>query len=98
MRDKAKQRQWMKENTKKIVGLRPIRRMWVYTEFGTNSTMEITPETFLYGESRLEPMSIFGPEQVRVHVPRSLCKRARIQVNIHTGQIIGKSAMHTANK
>lgn len=91
---KAYRKKWTKEHYESVKGYRPIRSFQVY-DINMKPT-EITPLDFLFGRLK-EPLEVFG-RLTKVHVPRSLLKRARITVNKVTREIKGSNAMYTANK
>lgn len=95
MRDIMKQRQWVKDNTTALTGLRVNKPVQLYNQ--NMQLVTVTPNDFLYSSSRKETYQIYGKEDVEVHVPRSLCRRARIVVN-REGTIIATSAMNSRNK
>lgn len=73
----------MKNNCKRIVGCRVKVTGRFYYDGSTNVT-EVTPNDFLVGKSRLLPFTIYGTTH-KVHVPRSLCTRASIVINVNKG-------------
>lgn len=87
---------WMAVHTETYVGLRPIQPIRVYVADKFQTMMSIGPSHFLYHTKVTDPYRIYGTDTF-VHVPRSLCKRARITVNIDNDKIIARRAMHTAN-
>lgn len=93
---KELQNKYMREHYKNIVGLRVKECVWLYTDKMTK--VLIQPDDFLFSKSRLRPMNIFGNDVLKVHVPRSLCKRARITLNKTTGKIVATSKMYSKNK
>lgn len=94
MRDKEKQKQWTRENYKRIVGFRPTKMFRVYRD-DLSSMIPIDSVDFLVGTFK-KPLTVYGTN-VKVHVPRSLCRRERLLVNINTGTIVSKGKMNYAN-
>lgn len=95
MRDIKKQRQWIKDHYDQVTGFRPICIFGAWTDKMILRTM--SPEDFLFDGSTNKPFKIYGSIN-RVHVPRSLLKRARVSVDKVTREIKGRNAMHYANK
>jgi hypothetical protein len=95
MRDKKKQQLWIKEHYDTIKGFRPICSFNVLS--ANMHDINLTVQDFVYDGSIKQPFRLWGVH-FRVHVPRSLLKRAKIQVDKVTRQIKGTSAMHSANK
>lgn len=93
----TRQSKWAKENLKYIRGLRAKRDIYVEVE-GRPIPIIITDKDFLVrqGKSQSKPFRIYGTETF-VHVPLSLCNRARISIN-KDGKIVAKSRCYTRNK
>lgn len=77
---------WDKKNLRNIVGCR-VREVGVFYNANTVGVIVVKPTDFLVSKSRLLPFTIYGTD-IKVHVPRSLCTRARIVVNINKGNKI----------
>lgn len=85
-RDKEKQKKWVKENYTLLTGCRVREEGCFYMANERERQIIVKPEHFLVSNSRLEPFRIYNT-QVFIHVPRSLCDRARIVVD-KNGKIV----------
>lgn len=82
-------RDWVKNNYKAIVGLRPNTDISVIC-VETNNQITVTPSTFFYrrkGEQVYQQLN----SPYHYHVTRSLCHRVRIIVN-EGGRIVGETS------
>lgn len=91
MRNKVDQAQWVKRHYQEVIGLRVKERVVLHKETRTGLTqIAVYPHDFLVRTGGItRPYEIYGTD-VYVHVPRSLCVRARITVDRMTGEIKSK--------
>jgi hypothetical protein len=90
-------RAWKKANCKDITGLRPRCAFLALEANWGLTTYAVTPNDFLIkGKTQELPCSLYGTN-VLLHVPRSLCHRARITIKLSDGSIVATSKMNYAN-
>ena len=93
MRDKKKQREWIKTHYKNIVGLRPLCPVSVQalTDGAGVGAIMVTARDFLFRKKGEKTYRVFSRRpDVVVHFPRSLGRRVRITVN-ELGTIVGET-------
>jgi hypothetical protein len=81
-------REWLKKNYENFVGLR-LNREGMFYDINGNQ-IHLDKDTFLVHKSTTKPVRVFRTITL-VHVPRSLCRRARITVNKNTGTIVAQT-------
>lgn len=90
MRDKKKQKEWIKKNYKTIIGVRVTRSCHVLNDVG--EMVVVVPENFFFHKHIREPFTEFSTGQ-KFHIPLSLTKRAKITVNKKHGGIVAKQSV-----
>lgn len=90
---RARNKQWLKDNTHMVTGLRPLRDFECYT---TDMILSVVNPDCLFTKSApTKPATLHGTD-LQYHLPRSLCKRAKVLIHNKTGAIVAKFNMVTA--